>query len=171
MFAQNRGLTNKEDKALYSVPGIIRTSEPIQTEMKIRIHKRVAEDQAILVDWRHLEPFWLRSTFAPVDRNKLVDAYYEKWIDKTCSPWSFTLGEISFEKNKQGKRVISFTNGRNRTNLIIKYQILVPICIIGEISSDADIQAALVKPLEEGDFVDIPDLPIKTIDELRKMSS
>jgi hypothetical protein len=139
--------------------------------MKIRVHKRVAEDQAILVDWRHLEPIWLRSTFAPIDRNKLVDAYYEGWIDKTCSPLSFTLGEISFENNKQGNRVISFTNGRNRTNLIIKHQNLVPVCIIGDIPSDADIQAALVKPLEEGDFVDIPDLPIKTIGELRKMSS
>jgi hypothetical protein len=137
--------------------------------MQIRIHKSLAEDKAMLVDWRHLEPLWPISTFAPIDRNKLIDVYLDQWIDRTSTPWSFTLGEISFEKNKQGQREISFSNGRHRTNLIIKHQNLIPICIIGGIPNDADTQIAFVKLLKEGDVVNIPDLPIKTIDEIRKM--
>lgn len=139
--------------------------------MKVKIHKRVADDQAMLVDWRLLEPFWLRSTCAPVDRSKLVDAYHGRWIDKSCSPWCFTLGEIGFSKNEQGEIEIQFSNGRNRTNLLIKHQILIPVCILDDIPNDADIQAALIKPLKEGDIVDIPDLPIKSIQELREILS
>lgn len=137
--------------------------------MQIRIHKRVVEDVALLVEWRYLEPLWLRSTFAPVDRNKLINAYSELWFDKKISPWGFTLGEIEFRKNKLWEWEIQFSNGRNRTNLIIKHQNLVPICIIGGVPGDADIRAAIVKPLNEGDIVDVPDLPIYSMSEIREL--
>lgn len=137
--------------------------------MQVRIHKNVAEDMAVLVDWKLLEPLWLRSTFAPVDRNKLINAYSERWFDKKRSPWGFTLGEIEFRKNKQGEREILFSNGRNRTNLIIKHQNLVPVCIIGGVPDDANIRTAIVVTLNEGDIVDIPDLPIYSMIEIRKL--
>jgi hypothetical protein len=136
--------------------------------MQIRIRKNVAEDMAVLVDWKLLEPIWLGSTFAPVDRNKLINVYSELWFDKKSSPWSFTLGEIEFRKNKLGEREIQFSNGRNRTNLIIKHQNLVPICIIGGVPDDADIRAAIVETLDEGDIVDVPDLPIYSMSEIRR---
>lgn len=134
--------------------------------MQIRIHKRAVEDVAVLVEWRYLEPLWLRSTFAPVDRSKLINAYSELWFDKKSPPWGFTLGEIDFRQNKQGERELQFCNGRNRTNLLIKHQNLIPVCVIGAIPDDADIQAAIVKSLNEGDVVDIPDLPIYPACEL-----
>jgi hypothetical protein len=137
--------------------------------MQIRIHKREAEDMAALVDWKQFEPLWLRSTFAPVDRSKLINAYSELWFDKKSSPWGFTLGEIFFRLNKLGEREIIFSNGRNRTNLLIKHQNLIPVCFEGGIPDDADIQAAIVKPLNEGDVLSIPDLPIYPISELRRL--
>lgn len=137
--------------------------------MKIRIHKRDDDDTAVLVDWNLLEPLWLRSTFAPVDRSKLINGYSELWFDKKSSPWSFTLGEIFFRQNKQGKREIIFINGRNRTNLLIKHQNLIPICLEGEMPDDVEILASIVKPLKEGDVVDIVDLPIYTMSEIRKL--
>ncbi len=137
--------------------------------MQIRISKRDVEDIAVLVDWRLLEPLWLRSTFAPVDRTKLVNAYSELWFDKKSSPMSFILGEIYFRLNELGKREIKFMNGRNRTNLLIKHQNLIPVCILDGIPDDSDIQAAIVKPLNEGDIVDIPDLPIYSMSELRSL--
>ena len=124
---------------------------------------------AVLVDWKLFELFWLRSTFAPVDRNKLINAYSERWIDKKSIPWSFTLGEIYFRLNKQGEMEIQFSNGRNRTNLLIKHQNLIPVCILDEIPDDADIQRAIVTQLQEGDVVDIPDLPIYSMSEIRKL--
>jgi len=137
--------------------------------MQVRIHKRTANDVAMLVDWQYLEPFWLRSTFAPLDRGKLVHAYSERWFDRKLSPWKFTLGEIFFCCNKHGLWEIQFCNGRNRTNLLIKHQNLVPVCILDEIPNDADIKAALVKPLNEGDIVSIPSLPIYSVGELKKL--
>jgi len=139
--------------------------------MQIRIHKSVAEDMAVLVDWKLLEPLWLRSTFAPVDRSKLINAYSELWFDKKSSPWGFTLGEIFFRLNKLGEREILFINGRNRTNLLIKHQNLIPICLEGVIPDDADIQRAIVKPLKEGDVVDITDLPIHPMSEIRRLQA
>jgi len=60
-------------------------------------------------------------------------------------------------------------NGRNRTNLLIKYQNLIPICLEGGIPDDVDILAAIVKTMNEGDVVDIPDLPIYPMSEIRKL--
>ncbi len=137
--------------------------------MQIRIHKRAVEDVAVLVEWRYLEPFLLRSTSIPVDGNKLFNAYSELWFDKKSSPWSFTLGEIYFRQNKLGAREIQFYNGWHRTSLLIKHQSLIPVCIGGAIPDYADIQAAIVKPLNEGDVVDIPDLRIYPMSELRKL--
>jgi hypothetical protein len=137
--------------------------------MQIRISKRVVDDIAVLVDWRLLEPLWLRSTFAPVDREKLINAYSERWFDKKSSPMSFILGEIYFRLNELGEREIRFMNGRNRTNLLIKHQNLIPVCILDGIPDDSDIQAAIVKPLNEGDIVDIPDFPIYSMSELRRL--
>ena len=139
--------------------------------MQIRIRKRDAEDMAVLVDWKLLEPLWLRSTFAPVDRNKLINAYSELWFDKKSSPWGFTLGEIFFRLNKLREWEILFINGRNRTNLLIKYQSLIPICLEGGIPDDADIQRAIIKQLKDGDVVDITDLPIYPMSEIRKLQS
>ena len=137
--------------------------------MQIKIHKRSVEDAAVLVEWRYLEPLWLRSTFAPVDRSELVNGYSELWFDKKSSPWSFTLGEIEFHLNKLGEWEVQFCNGRNRTNLLIKHQNLIPICIIGGVPGDADIQAAIVETLNEGDIVDVPDLPIYSMSEIREL--
>lgn len=131
--------------------------------MQIRIHKRAEEDMAVLVDWRILEPLWLRSTFAPVDRDGLVPEYSERWFDKSSLPWKFTLGEIGFKKNESDLWEIQFINGRNRTNLLIKFQRVIPICIEDGMPDDSDIRAALIKPLNEGDIVNIPDLPIGTV--------
>jgi hypothetical protein len=139
--------------------------------MQIKIHKREAEDIAVLVDWTLLEPFWLRSTFAPVDRSKLIDAYSELWFDKKSSPWGFTLGEIFFRLNKLKEREIVFINGRNRTNLLIKHQNLIPICIEGEIPDDANILRAIVKQLREGDVMGITDLRILSMSEIRKLQA
>ena len=139
-----------------------------RASMKIKIHKRVAEDRAVLVDWKQLEPLWLRSTFAPVDRSKLINGYLELWFDKKSFPWSFTLGEIEFRKNKLEEWEIQFCNGRNRTNLLIKHQTLVPVCILDEIPSDADIQRAIVKQLDEGEVVDIADLQVYSMSEIKK---
>ena len=127
--------------------------------MQIQIHKRVPSNMVMLVDWRHFEPYWLRSKFAPVDREKLIHAYSAQWINQQSTPWEFTLGEIHF-RNKEGKWEIQFSNGRNRTNLLIKFQNLIPICILDEIPDDAAIRKGLIKTLNEGDIVSIPDLPI-----------
>lgn len=139
--------------------------------MQIRIHKRVVEDMAVLVDWVQLEPLLLRSTFAPVDRKKIINAYSELWFDRGSSPWSFTLGEIYFHLNGMGEQEIRFTNGRNRTNLLIKHQSLIPICFEGGIPNNTEIRAAIIKPLIEGDIVDIIDLPIYPMSEIRKLES
>ena len=74
--------------------------------MQVRIRKSLDEDMTVLVDWRILEPFWLRSTFAPVDRDKLINAYSELWFDKKSFPWSFKVGEIFFRLNEKGEREI-----------------------------------------------------------------
>jgi len=136
--------------------------------MQVRIRKRAIEDKAVLVEWKYLEPLWLRSAFAPVDRNKLINAYSEQWFDRKCSPWRFTLGEIEFREGGQGKREILFCNGRNRTNLLIKHQDLIPVCVLGEMLNDEDIQRAVVKQLNEGDVVEIVDLPIYSMAEIRE---
>ena len=129
--------------------------------MQIRIHKRVPEDMAVMVDWQQLEPLWLRANFAPLDKSKLTDAYLERWFNRNTSPWSFILGEIRFQENKHGQWEIYFSNGRHRTNLLFKYQKLIPICIGDEVPEDNAIQTALVRPLNEGDIIlDMPDLPI-----------
>lgn len=134
--------------------------------MRIRIHKRAIEDVALLVEWRFWEPFWLTSTFAPVDRTKLAHAYSERWFDKKTSPWSFILGEVEFRKNALSAWEIQFCNGRHRTNLLIKHQHIIPVCVIGEIPEDANIQSGIFKKLNEGDIEDIIDFPIYSQSEL-----
>jgi hypothetical protein len=128
--------------------------------MQIQVHKSVSSDMAMLVDWRHFESYWLRSKFAPLDREKLIHAYSAQWINQQNNPWKFTLGEIYFRLDKEGKWEIQFVNGRNRTNLLIKFQNLIPVCISGEIPDDAAIRAGLIRVLNEGDIVNIPYLPI-----------
>jgi len=135
--------------------------------IQIQVHKRVPSDRAMLVDWCHFEPYWLRSKSAPVDREKLIHAYSARWIGQQSTPWKFTLGEIYFRRNDGGEWEIQFVNGRNRTNLLIKFQNLIPVCILDEIPDDAAIRKGLIKTLNEGDIVSIPDLPIYPPGELR----
>ena len=106
---------------------------------------------------------------SPVNRSKLVNGYSELWFDKKSSPWGFTLGEIFFRLNKLGEREIQFSNGRNRTNLLIKHQGLIPVCILDGMPDDASIQRAIIRQLTEGDVVDIIDLPIYSMSEIRKL--
>jgi len=64
---------------------------------------------------------------------------------------------------------IWFNNGRNRTNLLIKHQNLIPVCILDGMPDDADIQRAIVRQLKEGDVVDIADLPIYPMSKITEL--
>jgi len=127
--------------------------------MEVRIHKRADEDVAALVNWSHIEPYWLKSNFALLNRDMLVDTYSALWFDRTKS--IFQVGEIFLQQKDSGDDVIMFCNGRHRTNLIIKHQQnLVPIAFQGGVPNHSAIQNAIVRELAEGEVVSIPDLPI-----------
>lgn len=128
--------------------------------MKVKVYKCIETDKAMLVDWRYLEPLWLRSKCAQIDKGKLIDAYCERWIDISSQPWGFILGEVCINRDANGQLRLDFSNGRHRTNLMAKHQSRIPVCILGDIPDDAEIKNAFVMSLEAGDVVDIPDLPI-----------
>jgi len=134
--------------------------------MKVRIIKRVEDDVAALVNWHYLELHWIKTVSTPLDRTVLVDAYSEQWIRKKDNIFQFKIGEICLDPPERGE--MWFSNGRHRTNLIVKHQPHVPIAFMGGIPDHPVIQASIIRKLDERDIVEIPDLPIYSIQKLRK---
>jgi hypothetical protein len=60
-----------------------------------------------------------------------------------------------------------FHNGRHRTILLTKFADEIPIAIDRSISGNEIFKNAIIKKIEPNDVIELPDYPIKKIEELR----
>ncbi|PKM46857.1 MAG: hypothetical protein CVV05_00125 [Gammaproteobacteria bacterium HGW-Gammaproteobacteria-1] len=130
--------------------------------MLARILKRVPDDKCVLVDWTSLDRHWFSGQIRPPDRAALFDKYLWLWFKGQGDALWFEVPEVGWDSAAE---TISFTNGRNRTALITKHQRYVPVALEGDESEWGPVRGAVVRPLEDGDLVILPDLPILSSDE------
>ncbi|WP_152909359.1 hypothetical protein [Mariprofundus ferrooxydans] len=133
----------------------------------MQIRKRNEQDVAVLLDWGKIDHLWVRSTFHPLDRELLIDAYSEQWFLREGDQVTFTVAEIGLNTDDDA---ILFCNGRNRTNLIYKHQPYIPVSFPDGIPCHKEIQGAIIKVLETGDAVELPDLPVLSVTKLRELA-
>lgn len=134
--------------------------------MRVIIHKRIEDDLAVLVDWRRLEPYWQRDCTPQPNRSELIDKYSQHWINRWNGLNYFTIPEIGWNDKYKS---VAFSNGRNRTALITKFQYMIPVAICDKDLSHEEISAAIISNLNEGDYVDIPDLEFLTENDWKKI--
>lgn len=60
-----------------------------------------------------------------------------------------------------------FHNGRHRTILLTQFRDDIPLAICNTIKEHSEIKRAIIRKIEEDDFIEFPDLPIKSFAELR----
>jgi hypothetical protein len=138
-------------------------------EMRCRLHNPYDDLPGYWVDWRSVEPLWLRNDFHPLDPATLKRAYHSLWFEDIDGPRShFKIGAIDYNTHNQS---IMFVNGRNRTILLSTLMSAVPLALDEAALSEPGIGKGLVERIRPGDILTLPNLPIRTYLELTAQES
>ncbi len=104
-----------------------------------------------LVNWSMLEPYWLKETDIGQPDRAMLTGYLRRWFRDS----GFVPPNIYW--NRCGE-CISFNNGRHRLALITKHQSEMPVVLSGQSILQPEIHRAVIRILEPGDEVELPDL-------------
>lgn len=134
--------------------------------MKCKLYNPNDDLEAVWISWVKIQEYWKRNTFHPLSHDELKPALHNLWFaNKNDGTVSFKIGAIFFNHIFN---CIMFHNGRHRTILLTKYRDDIPIAICSSISDHKIIGDSIIRKIRKDDFIELPELPIKSYTEFRK---
>lgn len=139
--------------------------------MKCQIYCRCDDLTPYWVRWHELGELWTRhdsqhdSQF--LEASSLKHAYHKLWFKNgEDNQLYFQIGEIYFDP-RHG--YVMFYNGRHRTILLSSLLEVIPIAVDKTISdSESELFSRfLVRPVETDEIIELPDLEIMSVKQLR----
>lgn len=127
--------------------------------MKCNLYNSNEDLDAVWVSWKEMKEYWDNNSFHPLSSGSLQSAYHYLWLKKRNGELPlFEVGAIHFNHADDS---IMFHNGRHRTILLTKFRNDIPLAICDTVKEHEVIRNAIIRPIENSDYIDLPDLPIK----------
>ena len=118
------------------------------------------------VRWHELGELWMKNDFHPLSVFSLKPAYHKLWFkDSDDGQSQFQMGEIEFSPERG---YLMFVNGRHRTILLASLLDEIPIAVDNTILESGLFKHFLVRPIEKGEVIELPDLEILSANQLRQ---
>ena len=131
--------------------------------MKCKLYNPNSDREAAWISWGKISDYWERNTFHPLTTDMLKPALHNLWFQNLDEEFPlFNIGAIHSNQNS-----IIFHNGRHRTILLTQFRDNIPLAICDTIKEHPEIKGAIIRKIEEGDFIEFPDLPIISCAEFR----
>lgn len=133
--------------------------------MKCQLYCKCDDLTPCWVRWHELGDLWMKNDFHPLDASSLKRAYHKNWFKHgEDGLLHFQMGEIYFDPERG---YINFHNGRHRTILLSSLLEVIPIAVDNTILESDLFERFLVRPIERGELIELPDLEILSAVQLR----
>lgn len=134
--------------------------------MKCQLYCRCDDLTPYWVRWDELSELWSKNYFGFLEASSLSRAYHQNWFKNgENGQLHFQMGEIFFSPELG---YINFHNGRHRTILLSSLLEVMPIAVDNTILGSDLFKRFLVRPVEEGELIELPDLEILSANQLRQ---
>jgi len=135
-----------------------------QRIVKIYYDRRYSK--AAFVDWRCLESSWQNNRCQQLRHYALKPCYYSRWFVRKENEECFELADVDSCSERQA---ISFINGRHRVSVLKEKMAIIPLAYEEEDTLKFFKKTgAFLRNADYGEEFSIPNLPVLSIDELRK---
>lgn len=134
--------------------------------MKCQLYCRCDDLMPYWVRWHELGELWMKNDSHPLRGSSLKSAYHKLWFkDGDDGQSQFQMGEIFFSPERGH---INFHNGRHRTILLASLLEVTPVAVDNTILDSDLFKRFLVRPIEKGELIELPDFEILSANQLRK---
>jgi len=132
----------------------------------VKIHYDRRFSKAAFVDWRRLERSWQNNEDQQLRHYAIKLCYYSRWFVRKESEEYFKLADVD---SCSDSHVISFINGRHRVSVLKSKIDTIPLAYEADDTLEYFKKTgAFLRNAEYGEEFLMPDLPVLSIDDLRK---
>lgn len=134
--------------------------------MKCQAYCRCDDLAPYWVRWHELGELWTRNDFQFLEESFLKHAYHKLWFKNgEDNQLCFQIGEICFDSHHG---YVMFHNGRHRTILLSSLlEVIPPIAVDSSLLESGLFDRFLVRPIEKDEMIELPDLEIMSVKQLR----